>query len=497
MSSHASGSEGASQAAGMAVRSTPANPWAALWALCLGFFMILMDTTIVTVATPTIMRELGTDIATAVWVTSGYMLAFAVPLLITGRLGDRFGPKRVYSAGLVTFTIASLICGLSGSIEVLIAARVVQGIGASMMSPQTMAVITRTFPPERRGTALGMWGAVAGAATLAGPLLDGVIVGTLGWEWIFFVNIPLGVLALVLAWRLVPDLPDVARSIDMLSVALSATAVCLIVFGIQEGGKYNWGTVAGVISIPLLISCGLVLFALFLWRQATMSSDPLLPLRIFRDRNFSLAAFGISTMGFASVGMFLPVMLYAQEARGFTPGQAALLLVPVAILAGVLAPFVGRAVDRIDARLIAVPSFFVLAASTAWLGLVMQPDSSFGTLLIPLTLIGIANAGIWSPLSSTATRGLAHAVAGAGSGVYNTTRQTGAVLGSASIAALMAERSISLGVPVTPEGDSLVTPGTVDAFSTAMGQSLFLPAAVVLGGAVASMFLIPRTPHLP
>ncbi|MBB3037201.1 DHA2 family efflux MFS transporter permease subunit [Hoyosella altamirensis] len=473
------------------------NPWAGLWALCLGFFMILVDTTIVTVATPTIMRELDTDIATAVWVTSGYLLAFAVPLLITGRLGDRFGPKRVYMAGLITFACASVACGLSGSIAMLIAARVVQGLGASLMSPQTMAIITRTFPPERRGAAMGMWGAVAGAATLAGPLLGGVIVGTLGWEWIFFVNIPLGVLAFVLAWRLVPDLPRTARRIDALSVALSACAVFLIVFGIQEGSKYSWGIIIGFVSIPLIIAAGVVTFALFLLRQAIGTHDPLLPLSIFRDRNFSLAAFGISTMGFASVSMFLPVMLYAQEARGFSAARAALLLVPVAVLAGVLAPLVGRAVDRIDARMIAVPSFLLLAASTAWLGLIMRPDTEFWLLVIPLTLIGIANAGIWSPLSTTATRALAHTVAGAGAGVYNTTRQTGAVLGSAGIAALMAMRSTALGVPVAPDGNTVVPTGSADAFSIAMGQSLFLPAAVLLAGAVAAFFFVPRHYRTP
>src|SRR4051812_8117354 len=156
-------------------REMPANPWPALWAMVLGFFMILVDSTIVSVATPAIMAELGTDVDGVVWVTSAYLLAYAVPLLITGRLGDRFGPGRVYLVGLAIFTLASLWCGLTGGIGGLIAARVVQGLGASLMMPQTMAVITRTFPSETRGRAMSLWGATAGVATLIGPILGGVL----------------------------------------------------------------------------------------------------------------------------------------------------------------------------------------------------------------------------------------------------------------------------------------------------------------------------------
>ena len=174
----------------------PTNPWPALWALVIGFFMILVDTTIVAVANPAIKAALDpatNSLDNVVWVTSAYLLAYAVPLLITGRLGDRFGPKNIYLIGLTIFTLASLGCGLSSSLGMLIAARAVQGIGAALMTPQTMAVITRTFPPHRRGAAMGLWGATAGVATLAGPLAGGLLVDGFGWEWIFFINIPVGV----------------------------------------------------------------------------------------------------------------------------------------------------------------------------------------------------------------------------------------------------------------------------------------------------------------
>ena len=178
------------------------SPWPALWALVIGFFMILVDTTIVSVANPAIKAALDPDTANldnVVWVTSAYLLAYAVPLLITGRLGDRFGPKRIYLIGLVIFTLASLWCGFSGTLELLIIARAVQGLGAALMTPQTMAVITRTFPPDRRGAAMGLWGATAGVATLVGPLAGGLLVDGFGWEWIFFINVPVGIVAS--SWR--------------------------------------------------------------------------------------------------------------------------------------------------------------------------------------------------------------------------------------------------------------------------------------------------------
>src|ERR1700738_2087586 len=182
------------------------NPWAALWAMMLGFFMIMVDSTIVAVANPTIMTALHTGYGTVVWVTGAYLLGYAVVLLVAGRLGDRFGPKNLYLIGLVIFTVASMWCGLSGSVAMLIAARVVQGVGAGVLTPQTLSTITRIFPPERRGVATSVWGATAGIASLVGPLAGGVLVDSLGWEWIFFVNVPIGVVGLALAVWLVPVL---------------------------------------------------------------------------------------------------------------------------------------------------------------------------------------------------------------------------------------------------------------------------------------------------
>ncbi|WP_160110840.1 MFS transporter, partial [Mycolicibacterium houstonense] len=282
------------QSRGRRVPARPENPWHALWAMMVGFFMILVDATIVAVANPTIMDRLGADYDGVIWVTSAYLLSYAVPLLVAGRLGDVYGPKNLYLAGLAVFTGASLWCGLAGSLEMLIAARVVQGIGAALLTPQTLSTITRIFPADRRGVAMSVWGATAGVATLVGPLAGGVLVGGLGWQWIFFVNVPIGILGLALAVWLVPVLPTAPHRFDVLGVVLSGLGMFLIVFALQEGQSRDWAPwvwATGALGIAVMVA--------FVYWQAVNTAEPLIPLRIFADRDFSLANLGVATIGFA------------------------------------------------------------------------------------------------------------------------------------------------------------------------------------------------------
>ena len=470
------------------------RPWPALWALVIGFFMILVDQTIVSVATPAIMDGLDADVNEVVWVTSAYLLAFAVPVLITGRLGDRIGPKKVYLTGLTVFTLASLWCGLTTTIDQLIIARVVQGLGASMMTPQTMAVITRLFPANKRGQALSLWGATAGVATLVGPILGGVLVDGLGWEWIFLINVPVGVVAFVLAMRLVPNLPTHVHRFDVLGVVLSAIGMFLLVFGIQEGEDYDWGTITGPISVWSLIVAGLIVITIFISWQAVNKHEPLLPLKLFTDRNFSLANVAITTVGFAITSFAFPFMLYAQAVRGLSPTESALLLVPMAVISGVLAPFVGKLTDRAHPRYVAGIGLASFPVSLVWLSIEMSPDVAVWRLLLPIALLGVANGFMWAPLGSTATRNLPMHQAGAGAGVYNATRQIGAVLGSASIAALMQARLTAHlpgsggGGAGAPEAGVRELPAFLhDGFSQAMADSLLLPAGVIVVGLIAAL----------
>ncbi len=473
----------------------PENPWPALWAMVVGFFMILVDSTIVSIATPALMRSFNADINSVLWVTSAYLLAYAVPLLITGRLGDRVGPKLMYQTGLTVFTLSSLWCGLTGSIAGLVTARVVQGLGAAMMTPQTMAVITRTFPANRRGGAMALWGATAGVATLVGPILGGVLIDSLGWEWIFFVNVPVGIIGLALAWRFVPHLTTHSHSFDWVGVALSAVGLFCGVFAIQEGRTFEWGHIWGPFSVPLLLGLGALLLTTFIWWQSRNTREPLVPLSLFRNRNFSVANLAISTVGFGITSLMFPFMIYAQVVRGLTPTRAALLLAPQAVLSIILARPVGKLVDRVHPRAIAGVGLLGMSLTVFWFSRVMTPDSPTWQLLIPAALLGVVSSCVWGPVSTAANRTLPLHQAGAGSGVYNTTRQIGSVLGSAAIAVYMESRiaahlpgAASSGQMARMEGTTALPPTIASPFAQALSEAMLLPAAVVLIGWLASLF---------
>jgi EmrB/QacA subfamily drug resistance transporter len=473
----------------------PAGPWDALWAMMVGFFMILLDSTIVAVANPTIMSKLGTGYDTVIWVTSAYLLAYAVPLLVAGRLGDRFGPKNLYLLGLAVFTAASLWCGLSGTIGMLIAARVVQGIGAGVLTPQTLSVITRIFPPERRGMAMSVWGATAGVATLVGPLAGGVLVDALGWAWIFFVNVPIGIIGLGLAFWLIPVLPTHKHRFDLIGVGLSGVAMFLIVFALQEGQPAGWAPWIWAVFVA-----GIGFMTAFVYWQSVSTGEPLISLDIFRDRDFSLANLAGVVIAFAATAMVLPLMFYAQAVCGLSPTRSALLIAPMAITSGLLAPIVGNMVDRSHPRSVVGFGFSALAIGLTWLSVVMTPSTPIWQLVLPFVALGVGSAFIWAPLTATATRNLPSRLAGAGSGVLNATRQVGAVLGSAGMASFMTSR-IRSEMPPMPDGDAFGPQGGKgtaqqlpeflhEPFSAAMSQSMLLPAFIALFGVAAALFMI-------
>ncbi|NUT92375.1 MAG: MFS transporter, partial [Saccharothrix sp.] len=265
------------------------NPWRALAVLCLANFLILLDTTIVNTAAPDIMAGIDAGIDEILWVLNGYLLAFASLLIVFGRLGDLVGPRRVFVAGLVVFTAASVLCGLAANPTLLIGARVLQGVGAAALTPQALTLISSIFPAERRGAAFGIFTAVAGVAAVSGPTLGGLLITEYGWQSVFYVNAPFGVLGVFLALRLVPELRSGRRPrFDGVGVVLATVALLCLVYALVEGERHHWGVISGIISIPALLGLAVVLGVVFVWWERRQR-EPLVPLALFGDRNYSIA----------------------------------------------------------------------------------------------------------------------------------------------------------------------------------------------------------------
>ena len=410
----------------------------ALYALCVSFFMIGLDATVVNVAIPAIQSSLGASLNDMVWVNSAYALCYAVPLIVAGRLGDRFGPKRVFLVGLAGFTTASLACALAPTAGVLIGARAAQGLAAALIAPQTLSLIVHLFPAERRGAALGIWGAVGGAAMAAGPLVGGAMIAALGWRAIFLLNIPIGIAGFVAAVRLVPDhRPHRPHRFDVAGVALSGAGLFAVVFAIQSGERYRWGTIAGPISIGSVAVFGTICLVVFVAWQHRNPREPLLPLRLFADRNFSAASTAGLAMGAAMGGLFLPLMVYLQTTLRYSALAAGAVTVPMFVLSSWCARVAGRASDRVSPARLAGAGFAVLAVSITVLAMLLHPGVSLWLLLAPLTVAGVGIGAVSAPLAGIATRDLPADLVGAASGVFNTTRQVGGAIGSAATGLLL------------------------------------------------------------
>src|SRR5579859_6255377 len=303
------------------------NPWAVLVVVSLGFFMTLLDLTIVNIAIPNMILKLHASLDDVLWVLNAYALVLAVLVITAGRLGDLLGPRTMFVAGIAVFTVASAACGLAPGAGWLIAFRAVQGLGAAMLMPQTLALVTMTFPPDRRGAAFGVWGAVAGLATIAGPTLGGLLVTAFDWRWIFFVNLPIGAAVLAVTFFIIPAFqPGRRHRFDIAGVVLASLGLLGICYGLVEGQRYDWGTVTSFISIPLVIAAGVVLLAVFLLVQKMRQDrEPLVPFKLFRDRNYTVVNWVSGVLAIGMMGIFLPITIYLQSVLGFSALKAGLV----------------------------------------------------------------------------------------------------------------------------------------------------------------------------
>ncbi|HEV2216300.1 MAG TPA: DHA2 family efflux MFS transporter permease subunit [Candidatus Dormibacteraeota bacterium] len=414
------------------------NPWLVLVVLTTGFFMILLDTTIVNVAIPAMSKGLNATLDQILWVLNAYILVYAVLLIPAGRLGDLFGQRNMFALGLAIFTLASALCGFSQNSTELIIARIVQGVGGALLTPQTLAILTSIFPPERRGAAFGVWGGVAGLATITGPTLGGALITYADWPWIFFVNVPVGIAAFIATFALVPDLrPGRRQGWDLVGVALATVGLFGIVFGLIEGQRYNWGEISSYgITIPEVIGGGFLLMIVFvLWER--FQTQPLVPLSLFQDRNFAVANWIAAAISFGMLSMFLPVTIYLQSVLGFTALAAGLTFAPMSLTSMVFAPFAGRLADRIGGKYILMTGISLFTVGFAFVAYVAESDSTWVTFLVPAIIAGAGMGMTFAPMTTVAMRNIQPRMAGAASGVLNTTRQLGAAIGSAVVGALL------------------------------------------------------------
>ena len=413
-------------------------PWLALGVLALGLFMTLLDLTIVNVAIPSIVDDLRASLDQILWVLNGYSLVYAVLLITSGRLGDIFGPRNLFAAGIVVFTVASAFSGLAHDPTQLILARGAQGFGAALLAPQGLPIMTSLFPAERRSGVFAIYGSLAGLAVLLGPVLGGFITTTWGWRWIFYINLPIGLVTFVLAFLFVPDLrPGLRHRLDFTGVALASLGLLGVIFGLIEGQRYDWGTVWAWVTIPEIIAAGVLVLAIFLlvqWRR--QDKEPLLPFAVFKDRNYTLMTLVLLAMGFAIVGVFLPMTIYYQSVLGLSAFAAGLAIAPQP-LAMILMSGGTAALANRYAKYLLIGGLTLFAVGIAYIAWIAQVTSNRWSFVPGLVVAGIGMSGIWTPVFSLATRDLQPRLAGVASGVVSTVQELGAVIGSAAIGALL------------------------------------------------------------
>ncbi len=448
--------------------------WWTLAAVSFGLFMIMLDNTVVNVALPSIQRDLGVGLSELEWIVSGYALTFAALMLIGGKLGDAYGRRLLFVAGIAIFTAASLACGLSTSGEMLIAARVAQGVGAALMNPATLSIIAATFPPRERGTAIGIWAGVSALALAIGPLVGGLLTDHASWHWIFFVNVPVGILGIVASFLLIDESRDPTHErLDLPGLVTSAVGLFALTYGLIEANTYGWAS-ARIVGAFALAAVSLVTFVLLERHQRA----PMLDLTLFRNRTYVGANVVVLLVALTMFGVFFFLSLYMQNVLGFSAVQAGAAFLPMTILIILVAPQAGRLSDRWGSRGLMTAGMVLVGAQLLYFSR-LDADATFWTLLPGLVLGGFGMAMTMTPSAAAATRAIPVAKAGVGSAVLNAFRQVGGSIGIALMGAIMAAQ--------------LTSPPTVESFMKGLERSLLVAAGIALAGAAVAAWLI--RPH--
>ena len=463
--------------------------WAALAVLCLGAFLVVLDTTIVNIAVPSIIAGLQSGLDQVLWVLNGYMLVYAALLITGGRLGDFYGRRWLLVLGIVIFVAASLACAVSQSVAELIAARVVQGVGGALLTPQTLALIPVIFPEQRRGTAIGIWSGSAGLAAAIGPSVGGFLVTNVGWRSIFLVNVPVGVLALVGAiWLLPRHNAGRKHRLDLGGIGLASAGLFAIVFGVVEGERYGWGAVTGPVTIPAILVTGVALLVAFVVWEARQP-EPLMPLALFANRNFAISASVIAVFQLVMLTFIVVAALYFQSALHMTPLAAGLALVPMPLTVMLVGPLAGRLADRVDPKFVLIAGLLIAAGGLACVAVVASPTATGSRFILPLVITG---GGLGAGFALVMTMGMQGAgrLAGAASGVLNTCRQVGGTMGAAIAVAVLQNR-LAATLPHGSEGVSAAA--YAGDFVGALRWTLAAPIALLVIAAASCIWITNRS----
>lgn len=418
----------------LTVHGKPINPWLVLASLMFGFFMSLLDATIVNVSLTNIQTDLKTDLTTVSWTLNAYNLTFAVLLVTMGRLADMFGRKRLFMLGMVMFSLGSLLCAVAPSIEVLIGFRAVQAIGSAALNPISLAVIMVVFPPHKRGAAIGVWGASAGLASAVGPVLGGFLVENFGWRSIFFVNLPFCIIGLFMVWRFMPESrdPRASRTIDIPGLIFITAGMFCLVLAIIEGNDWGW-TSSGILLLFGGAAVSLVIFFFVELRQ----KQPIMDLALFRIRSFTAANISTFMFSVALQGAFLISVLYFINAQGQDQLGAAYSLLPVPIAGFIVSAVAGRLSAKINPRIMGITGLVLLAIGFFVLT-TLSTDASYFDTAWRLVIIGLGMGMCFQTFPMMAVSEVPKPKLGVASGAFNTFRQIGFALGVAVLISFFA-----------------------------------------------------------
>ncbi|MBB4664131.1 MFS transporter [Conexibacter arvalis] len=490
-----------------ALRLTEDNRrWWTLGAMCFALFMLMLDNTVVNVALPSIQQDLDADLAALEWTINAYTLSLAVLLVVGGRLGDIFGRRRIFLIGVTVFALSSAAIGLSPTDTALIVGRAIQGIGAAMMMPATLSIVTNAFPPHERGRALGTWAGVSALALAIGPVVGGFLTEHVSWRAIFFLNLPVAAAAIAVSITAVRESRDetVGRTIDYAGIATLTVGLTALVLGLIEANRWGWGS-PRILALFALAVAALAAFALVERRVKA----PMVDFAVFRSRQFAGAASVGFIVSFGMMAMFFFTALYMQNILGYSALEAGVRFLPTTLVLIVMGPLAGRLTDTIGPKPLLVSGMLITGASQIWQSF-LTSDTGYGFLLPSFVLMGVGMGLVMSPMTTAAMNAVDRTKAGVASGVLSMGRMVGSSLGVAIFGAVVAtvgsakldealpslpaparERlAESLGGGGVAGGPQQIVEASRDAFISAFGTGMKISGAIAIAGAFVALALI-------